>query len=302
VLTFLVIASAALSANLAVVLTAVEARRQSADKSLRIGMLTSLAKRPLWRLAALLDLLGWLLKTVALLIAPLTIVAPGMALGLFVLLVLSSAVLNEPMRSSSLIGVALLATGVALVALHAPERTVTVAGPLPWAICAGLLLAGALSAYVARWRGIRLEVWVIAASCGCAWALNGILSKLMADSLDSERWVLLVIAVASAFSVGALGYLAKTSALQSGEATTVESIVGVINTLVPVALAPVLFGEDWPTEPATMAQLVLGLAFVGLGVWLITHTTARALQRTREGAEIASPAAAGAKSKSRLKA
>ncbi len=280
-LTFVLITSAALAANLGVVLTALEARRQPAAQSLRLDLLVSLVKRPLWRLAAVLDLAGWALKTAALLVAPLTIVAPAMALGLFVLVVFSLIVLHEKPRVSSLIGIALLAGGVALVALHSPPREVSIAGPLPWLICAGLLLAGALWVFAARARGISVDVRLMALSCGCAWALNGILSKLMADSIDTSRWALLGLAFGSAFAVGGIGYLAKTSALQAGEATTVESIVGVVNTLVPVALAPVLFGEDWPTEPAAAAQLTVGLILVGIGVWLLTHTTARSLARPR---------------------
>jgi uncharacterized membrane protein len=253
-LTFVLITSAALSANLAVVLTALVARRQPTRQSLRVGLLVNLVKQPLWRLAAVLDLAGWALKTAALLVAPLTIVAPAMALGLFVLVVFSAVILKEKPRAASLIGIALLAGGVALVALHSPPREVTIAGAVPWLICSGLLLGGALWVFVARARGISVDVRLMAVSCGCAWALNGILSKLMADAIDSARWVLLTVALVSAFAVGGIGYLSKTSALQVGEATTVESIVGVVNTLVPVALAPVLFGEDWPTEPATAAS------------------------------------------------
>jgi drug/metabolite transporter (DMT)-like permease len=280
-LTILLISLAAVSANLGVVLTALEARRQPADQSLHVDLLVSLVRRPLWRLAAVLDLGGWGLKTAALLVAPLTVVAPAMSLGLFLLLVFSSVVLGEKVRASSIVGVALLAGGVALVALHSPAREVTVAGPVPWSICAGLLLGGALAVFVARARGLRVDVRLMALSCGFAWALNGILSKLMADAIDSSRWALFVVALMSAFTVGGIGYLAKTSALQAGEATTVESIVGVVNTLVPVALAPVLFGEEWPTDPAVAAQLTVGLALVGVGVWLLTHSTARALERAR---------------------
>ena len=282
----LLIALAAVSANLGVVLTALEARRQPAHQSLRVGLLVSLVRRPLWRLAAALDLGGWGLKTAALLVAPLTVVAPAMSLGLFLLLVFSSIVLGEKVRASSIVGVALLAGGVALVALHSPAREVTIAGPVPWSVAGGLLLAGALAAFVANRRGLNVDVRVMALSCGCAWALNGILSKLMADTIDSSRWALFGIALTSAFGVGAIGYLAKTSALQAGEATTVESIVGVVNTLVPVALAPVLFGEEWPTDPGAAAQLTVGLVFVGVGVWLLTHTTARSLERVREGDRI----------------
>lgn len=285
-LTILLVFLAAVSANLGVVLTALEARRQPAHQSLKVGLLVSLVRRPLWRLAAALDLAGWGLKTAALLVAPLTVVAPAMSLGLFLLLVFSSVVLGEKVRASSIIGVALLAGGVALVALHSPAREVTVAGPVPWSICAGLLLAGALAVFAARARGLNVDVRLMAVSCGCAWALNGILSKLMADAIDSTRWTLFGVALISAFSVGGIGYLAKTSALQAGEATTVESIVGVVNTLVPVALAPVLFGEEWPTDPGVAAQLTVGLALVGVGVWLLTHTTARALERARGGEPI----------------
>ena len=78
----------------------------------------------------MLDLAGWALKTAALLVAPLTIVAPAMALGLFVLVVFSLIVLHEKPRVSTLIGIALLAGGVALVALHSPPREVSIAGPL----------------------------------------------------------------------------------------------------------------------------------------------------------------------------
>jgi uncharacterized membrane protein len=281
-LAFVLITSAALSANLGVVLTALEARRQPAAQSLRVGLLISLVKRPLWRLAAALDLTGWALKTAALLVAPVTIVAPAMALGLFVLVVFSAIVLKEKPRVPALIGIALLAGGVALVALHSPSREVTIAGPIPWVICAGLLLTGALWVFAARARGINhVDVRLMALSCGCAWALNGILSKLMADAIDTSRWALLGLAFISAFAVGGIGYLSKTSALQAGEATTVESIVGVVNTLVPVALAPVLFGEDWPTDPDRAAQLTIGLILVGIGVYLLTYTTARSLARPR---------------------
>jgi uncharacterized membrane protein len=282
----LLITLAAISANLGVVLTALEARRQPAHQSLKVGLLVSLVRRPLWRLAALLDLGGWGLKTAALLVAPLTVVAPAMSLGLFLLLVFSSVVLGEKVRASSIIGVALLAGGVALVALHSPAREVTIAGPIPWIACGGVLLLGALAVFIARGRGLNVDVKLMALSCGFAWALNGILSKLMADAIDSTRWTLFAVALVSAFSVGGIGYLAKTSALQAGEATTVESIVGVVNTLVPVALAPILFGEEWPTDPAVAAQLAVGLVLVGVGVWLLTHTTARALERVREGEEM----------------
>ncbi len=278
-LAIILIAAAATTASLAVVLTAMEARRVPVAANLRISMLASLVRRPMWRLAATLDLGGWILKTLALLVAPLTVVAPGMALGLFLLVGFSYVVLHERVRASALIGVGMLAGGVALVAIRAPARTVSVAGPAPWAVVVSVLLAGTVAVFVVRMRGRWVDPRVIAVSVGCAWALNGVLSKLMADSIDTGRWLMLAVAFASAAAVGTLGYTAKTSALQLGHATTVESIVAVINTLVPVALAPVLFGESWPTELVPAAQLAAGLVLVGVGVWLLTRSSADAYAR-----------------------
>lgn len=282
------IALAATSANLAVVLTAMEARRVPIESNLRASMLTKLVKRPMWRLAAALDLGGWILKTLALLVAPLTIVAPGMALGLFLLVGFSYIVLHERVKASALVGVALLAGGVALVAVHSPERTTTTAGAERWAVVV-VLLAGALAVFAMSRKGARVDPRIIAVSVGCAWALNGVLSKLMADSLDTGRWLFFAIALVSAVSVGALGYTAKTSALQAGQATTVESIVAVINTLVPVALAPVLFGEAWPSDIGAASQLGLGLIFVGIGVYLLTRSSADVYSGPAPGATAPSP-------------
>jgi hypothetical protein len=149
----LIIAAAALTANLAVVLTAIAARREPKEDALRLSLLTRLLRRPLWWAAAGLDLGGAVLKTAALLVAPLTVVAPAMTLGLFVLVVFAALWLGERPKPTGVFGIALIAGGVALVAQNAPEREVSIAGPLPWAITVSILLAGAGSVYLLSAKG-----------------------------------------------------------------------------------------------------------------------------------------------------
>lgn len=283
----LIIAAAALTANLAVVLTAMAARREPRDDALRLTLLTRLLRRKLWWAAAGLDLGGAVLKTAALLVAPLTVVAPAMTLGLFVLVVFAAIWLGERPKPTGVFGIALIAGGVALVAQNAPEREVTIAGPLPWAISVGVLLGGGASVYLLSASGRRVDPRLIAVSVGFAWALNGLLAKLIADSIDVGRWLLLSVAIVSAIGVGALGYLAKTSALQSGRAAMVESIVAVMNTLIPVALAPILFAEAWPTDPGSAIQLGSGLLLVGGGVWFVTRVQTTTLERAKAEVEVA---------------
>ena len=234
-------------------------------------------RRPLWRLAAGLDVVGWVLRTAALLVAPLTLVAPGMAVGLLMIMGLSAVVLGERTGPTALTGVVALGAGVVLVVIHAPERSVSVASPGTWAVCVLALALGAALAFLARANGRDVDARLIAMSAGFAWALNAVLAKLLADAISQGRSLLMAGAIAATVLVTVTAYLAKASALQAGPATVVESVIATVNTMVPVALAPLLFGEDWPTDPEHAVTLGLGILLVGIGVWALSRSSARLL-------------------------
>lgn len=218
-----------------------------------------------------------MLRTAALLVAPLTLVAPGMAVGLLMLMGLSALVLGERAGPTALTGVVTLGAGVVLVVIHAPERSVSVASPGTWAVCVLALAFGAALAFLARANGREVDARLIAMSAGFAWALNAVLAKLLADAISEGRSLLMAGAIAATILVTITAYLAKASALQSGPATVVESVIAVVNTMVPVALAPLLFGEDWPTDPEHAATLAIGILLVGIGVWALSRSSARLL-------------------------
>jgi len=259
------------------VLAAREARRVSGDLALHPSLLTGVLRRPMWRLAAGLDVLGWVLRTGALLVAPLTLVAPGMAVGLLMLLGLSALMLGERAGPTAFAGVITLSAGILLVVIHAPERSVSVASPGTWAVCVVGLAFGAAIAFIGRANGRDVDARLIALSAGFAWALNAVLAKLLADAISEGRAVLVGLALSATVVVTVIAYLAKTSALQAGQATVVESVIAVVNTMVPVALAPLLFGERWPTDPEHAITLAIGVVLVGIGVWILSRSSARLL-------------------------
>ncbi|MCC6830038.1 MAG: DMT family transporter [Thermoleophilia bacterium] len=273
----LLITGAAAATSTGAVIAALEARRAPAALALHPTLLAGVVRRPLWRIAAGLDVLGWVLRTAALMVAPLTLVAPGMAVGLLILLGLSAVVLGERAGPQALTGVATLGAGVLLVVIHAPERSVSVASPGTWAVCVFALACGASLAFIARANGRDVDARLIAMSAGFAWALNAVLAKLLADAISEGRTMLAAGAVAATVAVTVTAYLAKTSALQSGPATVVESVIAVVNTMVPVALAPLLFGETWSTDPQHTLTLATGILLVGIGVWALSRSSARLL-------------------------
>lgn len=258
-------------------MAAMEARRAPAGHSLRPRLLATALSRPRWRAAAGMDALGWILRTCALLVAPLTLVAPGMTLGLLLVVGFSATFLGERPAPGVLAGVTTLVVGVALVAIHAPPREVADISPVAWGVSVALLVGGAGAAFLMRSTGESVDARIIAVSAGFAWALNAVLAKLVADSIADGRTVLGAVAMVATIVVTVVAYLAKASALQVGTATVVESVTAVVNTLAPVALAPLLFGEHWPTDPADATTLALGVVLVGVGVWVLSRSSARVL-------------------------
>ena len=70
----------------AVGLQALEARESPQEQHLRISLLRRLITRPRWLIGTGLALLGWIAQVGALLLIPLTLVEPALAMSLVVLL------------------------------------------------------------------------------------------------------------------------------------------------------------------------------------------------------------------------
>src|SRR3954469_2867734 len=118
---------------------ALEARRADPGRALRASLLGWLLRRRLWLAGTGLSLVGAALQAVALLLAPLTLVQPTLALGLVALLVLGRVVLDEPVGMRELLAGAAIVAGVTVVALSAPDRDPHGHDPLGTAIVLGAL-------------------------------------------------------------------------------------------------------------------------------------------------------------------
>jgi drug/metabolite transporter (DMT)-like permease len=240
----------------AVALQAVEARAVG-DRGVGAGLLTSLLKRPRWLAATGLAILGWPLQVAALAIAPLTVVQPALALGLVVLLILGARILHEPVRPRDYVAVAVLAVGLALIAIEAPDTSHVAAGA---AVLATVLGALGLIAFVPWLVRRRLPGSMLVVAAGCAYAASGFTTELLADGLHAG--VVAAIAgwaAASAAAAGA-GQVDEMAALQHVGAARVAAGAFAIQTVVPVAGAPLLAQEHWDHPVPIIAGLVLVLA------------------------------------------
>jgi drug/metabolite transporter (DMT)-like permease len=257
--------------NVAIALQALEARAVPEEHGLRLSLILRLLRRPRWLAGAALNFLGWPLQTVALLLAPLTLVQPCLAAGLLLLLAIGSRQLHEHVGRREVIAIVAIIVGVVVLAIASPHRSEGSAATGTLAVVLGILGAVALLPYVLT-RLHRATGLPVAVSAGLAFAWSGISTKLLSDALSTGDWTGIIGWAAATGVAAALGTASEMTALQSRGATEVAPLVFVTQLLVPALLAPLLVQESWDSTPLGGVVLVIGLLIVAAGSFLLASS------------------------------
>jgi hypothetical protein len=278
---------ASLLYNTSIALQALEARGVPHEHSLRVSLLGRLVRNRRWLGATALGLVGWPLEIAALLLAPLTVVQPCLASGLILLLWLGATRLGEKPGPREAIAVAAIVAGVAGVALAAPVRTTDHAGAGAIALALALVAIPVAAPYALRgrirpsphsggvkvgWAGGIGTLMVLSAGCGYAW--TAIVSKLLTDELAAGALLVAVAWLVTAAASEGLALLSEMSALQRRPATHVAPTMLAVQVLVPVLLAPLIFGESWADTPLGGTVLVASMALAVSGTVLLAGSSA----------------------------
>jgi drug/metabolite transporter (DMT)-like permease len=274
---------ASLLYNTSIALQALEARRVPGEHGLRPSLLGRLARNRRWLGATGLGFLGWPLEIAALLLAPLTVVQPCLASGLILLLWLGATRLGEAPGRREALAVGAIVVGVAGVAWAAPERTTDHAGAGVIAIALILLAIPIAAPYALRHRAAGTGLLaVISAGCGYAW--TSIASKLLTDQLAAGTLLVGLAWLATAAASESLALLSEMSALQRRPATHVAPVMFAVQVLVPVLLAPLIFGESWGSTPLGGAALVafMGVAVAGTVLLAGSRTVGAVIETAKE--------------------
>lgn len=265
----IVIASiASLLFNGAILVQARETRAVSSEHGLRASLLSSLVRRKRWLIGGALQVMGVGLQTAALLLAPLTAVQPAEAVGLLLLVLMASRMLDERASRRGFMAVCLVIVGVVGMAAVAPRRKVAdLDSAKVWLSVAALLTASLVPYALPERRGAGSRWTVIGA--GLSFALTAFCTKLFADALDKQAWAAMVVVAPIAAAGAVVGTLSEQSALQQRQATQVAPLIFIVELLLPIALGVGVVGESWSRSPVT---ITLSLALVTIGVVIIGRT------------------------------
>jgi drug/metabolite transporter (DMT)-like permease len=260
--------------NTSIALQALEAREVPGEHALRPSLLGRLVRNRRWLLATGIGLLGWPLEIAALLLAPLTVVQPCLASGLVLLLWLGASKLGESPGRREWVAVAAIVAGVGGVALSAPERTTDHAGAGAIALALLLVAVPVALPYLLRRRAAAGAGLLAVVGAGAGYAWTAIASKLLTDVLAAGALLAAAAWLATAAASEGMALLSEMSALQRRPATHVAPVMFAVQVLVPVLLAPLIFGESWSATPLHGATLIASMAVAVSGVVMLAGSSA----------------------------
>jgi hypothetical protein len=250
--------------SLGVALQAMDAKHTPHAEHLHPALALNLVQRRRWLTGTGLSMLGWPLQVVALLLAPLVVVQPTLAMGLLVLLYFGRRMLHEQAGRREHLATAAIVLGVIGIAACAPARNTSHTNDLTVTlVLVGLGLLTLLPYAVNRVRRPAASLTMIGAGLGFAW--SGVATKLASDDLARGALALAAAWGISTAGASAVGALSEMSALQMRPAILVAPVVFVTQTVVPVVLAPLLLGESFSATPLGGVPLTISLLVLVVG-------------------------------------
>ena len=259
--------------SLGIAVQALDARDADHEHTLRISLLRHLVTRARWLFGTGMTALGWPLQIWALAYAPLVVVQPALASGLLVLLLAGDRLLGEPPGRRELLSVGAIVAGVGGIAALAPARSTHHVHGVGLVVVLTLLGAAAFAPFILHLAGRKIaNATMIGAGLAFAW--SGLVNQFVADAAQNDHWGTAISWAAGAAAAALVGLTCEMSALQRRPAILVAPVVFVVQTLVPVLLAPLVVQASFLDSPLSGIPLLGCLIILLVGATVIARSPA----------------------------
>ncbi len=259
--------------SLGIAVQALDARDTGHEHALRISLLTQLVTRARWLFGTGMAVLGWPLQILALSYVPLVVVQPTLASGLLVLLLVGERLLGETPGRREMLAVGAIVAGVAGIAALAPGHSTHHVHGVAVVVVLTLLGAAAFTPF-----GLQLarrpiaNATMIGAGLGFAW--SGLVNQFVADAANNGHWGTALSWAAGSAAAALVGLTCEMSALQRRPAILVAPVVFVVQTVVPIGLAPLVVHSSFIDSPLDGIPLLCCLLVLLFGAITIARSPA----------------------------
>ena len=259
--------------SLGIAVQALDARVTGHEHALRITLLTQLMTRARWLLGTGMTALGWPLQILALSYAGVIVVQPTLASGLLVLLLVGERMLGESPGRREMLAVGAIILGVAGIAALAPAHNTRHVHGVAVVIVLALLGAAAFTPFILQLirRPIANATMI---GAGLAFAWSGLVNQFVADAGANGHYATAVSWAVGAAAAAVVGLTCEMSALQRRPAILVAPVVFVVQTVVPIGLAPLVLHTSFVDSPLDGVPLLGCLLVVLAGAITIARSPA----------------------------
>jgi drug/metabolite transporter (DMT)-like permease len=259
--------------SLGIAVQALDARSTGHEHALRISLLTQLMTRARWLFGTGMTALGWPLQILALSYVGVIVVQPTLASGLLVLLLVGERMLGESPGRRELLAVGAIILGVAGIAALAPAHNTRHIHGVAVVIVLALLGAAAFTPFILQLirRPIANATMI---GAGLAFAWSGLVNQFVADAGANGHYGTAVSWAVGAAAAAVVGLTCEMSALQRRPAILVAPVVFVVQTVVPIGLAPLVLHTSFIDTPFDGVPLLGCLLVVLAGAITIARSPA----------------------------
>jgi drug/metabolite transporter (DMT)-like permease len=259
--------------SLGIAVQALDARATGHEHALRITLLTQLMTRARWLLGTGMTALGWPLQILALSYVGVIVVQPTLASGLLVLLLVGERMLGESPGRRELLAVGAIILGVAGIAALAPAHNTRHIHGVAVVIVLALLGAAAFTPFILQLvrRPIANATMI---GAGLAFAWSSLVNQFVADAGANGHYGTAVSWAVGAAAAAVVGLTCEMSALQRRPAILVAPVVFVVQTVVPIGLAPLVLHTSFIDSPLDGVPLLGCLLVVLAGAITIARSPA----------------------------
>ncbi len=241
-----------------------------------------------WMISLAVSLVGGVFYSIAVMLAPISIVQPIVSAGVALLVYLAVKNLGERLRVSDFIAIGCTVLGVILIGVSLSEG---ISSPRPykavmlWAFTASVFLLALAIPLVFGGSGTR-QGTVLGVSTGLLYGIAAVFSRLLL--LDwSNQWkekgllvvfssiFLLVVTVSNV-----LGIIVMQAAFQRGLASIVGPVVGGLNQAVPILAGMLVLREPLPGNPLLIVARIGGFCVI-LGATIVLSRRVEEISPTK---------------------